>query len=403
MRFGDISNNEIAINVENCIPKNTANSKSSIWAQFELFTEERKYQLLQTTPVEELANILEDYGFNMKRLNGEDYKESVIKTMWNVTAKMLQEKYYNDFGMKIEPFTDIRFKKARDARDAKRRILQEQPNKRKVSSTALTKDEIFSMARFWNEEEPEGLQKRFYHIAAFELAWRGGEAAKCMTYYFKEELNNDGTTTGRIEYNPVFTKTTQGGSKRLSDSKYLSPNLENQDICPVRLLHKILEKRNKDTKAERLFLTPNPFWLTKFSKGWYKHSPIGVNEISKWTKLSALHIGLDVKRKKITNHSNRAAAVTELSKGGVSEQKLIKITGHSNSQSIKPYLNIDKQHHTELIQSMRTNNMARSMTSTITASTSLATANSSLATHKEDSNNSPVVYNNCIFNNCVFK
>jgi hypothetical protein len=81
------------------------------------------------------------------------------------------------------------------------------------------------MARQWNEEEPEGLQKIFYHVAAFELTWRGGEATYCKIFYFKEEKSNDGKITGRFEYNPVFTETCQGGARKLSDCKYLASNM----------------------------------------------------------------------------------------------------------------------------------------------------------------------------------
>jgi hypothetical protein len=79
-------------------------------------------------------------------------------------------------------------------------------------------------------------------------------------------------------------------------------------------------RRGNQITCEKFFLTPNPFWQKTNSKGWYKNSPIGTNEISKWTKSSAKNIGLDVKRVKITNHSNRAAAVTEFSRSGVGEQ-----------------------------------------------------------------------------------
>jgi hypothetical protein len=113
-------------------------------------------------------------------------------------------------------------------------------------------------------------------------------------------------------------------------------------------------RRGNQITCEKFFLTPNPFWQKTNSKGWYKNSPIGTNEISKWTKSSAKNIGLDVKRVKITNHSNRAAAVTELSRNGVGEQKLVKITGHSNPSSLKPYLQLNQEHHREIIGSIRT-------------------------------------------------
>src|SRR5699024_7917005 len=146
----------------------------------------------------------------MKRKNGDDYKESCVKTIWNTTAKMIQEKYFNEYGRVIDPFADIIFKSARQARDAKRKGLQERPEKRKVSSQALFANDIQLMANVWNEENPEGLQRKFFHICAFELAWRGNEAVNCKTYYFKNEVGVDGKWTGRIEYNPIFSKTAQG-------------------------------------------------------------------------------------------------------------------------------------------------------------------------------------------------
>jgi hypothetical protein len=87
--------------------------------------------------------------------------------------------------------------------------------------------------KFSNEDGPEGLQKKFFLIASYELAWRGGEGAQCQTYFFKEEINNEGLPTGRVEYNTIFSKTAQGGAKRLTESKWLIPN-ENAELCPVR-------------------------------------------------------------------------------------------------------------------------------------------------------------------------
>ena len=90
------------------------------------------------------------------------------------------------------------------------------------------------MVQILNENTPDGLQKKFFLIASFELAWRGGEGASCFTYYFKPEIDNKGLITGRIEYNPVFSKTAQGGSKPLTSSKWLTKNKDNPNLCPVR-------------------------------------------------------------------------------------------------------------------------------------------------------------------------
>lgn len=146
-----------------------------------------------------------------------------------------------------------------------------------------------------------------------------------------------------------------------------------------RLLNKLLSKRGGHIQSDRLFLTVNPSWNKNNSTAWYKNSPVGINEISKWMKESATKIGLDVKNIKITNHSYRSTAVSQLAKAGVQEQQLIKITGHGSVTSIKPYLQLDAEHHTKIVQQMRVE----------------AGASSSTAPGKENQNYN--VYYNCNF------
>lgn len=151
-----------------------------------------------------------------------------------MTAKQLQKLYFENFGIKFDPFADMDFKQSREARDARRRTLQKLPEKRKCSSAVLTDDEYKKMVSVFDEETPEGLQKKFYCIASYELAWRGGEAAAAQLDYFHEELNNSGMWSGRIEYNTVFSKTAQGGNRKLVDTKWLVANVEKPEHCPVR-------------------------------------------------------------------------------------------------------------------------------------------------------------------------
>lgn len=40
----------------------------------------------------------------------------------------------------------------------------------------------------------------------------GSEASNCKIYYFRNEVDTDGKCNGKIEYNPIFSKTTEGGS-----------------------------------------------------------------------------------------------------------------------------------------------------------------------------------------------
>uniref|UniRef100_A0A6P7G1I6 Uncharacterized protein LOC114333242 n=1 Tax=Diabrotica virgifera virgifera TaxID=50390 RepID=A0A6P7G1I6_DIAVI len=233
----------------------------------------------------------------MRRKDGTEFKEATVKTMWNLTSKLLQEKYYKEMKVIIDPFKSVVFQQARAARDSIRRKLQSDPCKRKQSSEALSVVEITKMITLWNEDTPEGLQRKFYHIIAVELAWRGGEVAACLTDFFRIETNNDGSVTNRVQYNPVFSKTCQGGSRRCTDSKFLIEN-NDSNVCPVRLFKKLLSKRGPNIKTDRLFLRTNRYWKTE-NDHWYDNMPIGKNMIQNWTKTSAEAIGLKTKEKKL--------------------------------------------------------------------------------------------------------
>ena len=110
-RFGSANSRDIEIAIENSTPLNTKKTRMSVSKQFNSFCADRQYELSENTSIEDLAKIMEDWGYNMKKQNGENYKEIVIKSMWNITAKMLQQKYNSEYNIVFDPFTDIRFKK----------------------------------------------------------------------------------------------------------------------------------------------------------------------------------------------------------------------------------------------------------------------------------------------------
>lgn len=399
-RFGDLSLERIDDKVKQNVPINTVKSDMSVWHQFSAFCTERNYVLRADSTQEELADILKDWAYNMKKFNGDDYKESTVKTMWNKTAKLLLDKYSSEFNVTINPFAGAVFKAARGARDAKRKLLQSIPEKRKASAVALGDQDWDAMVEAWDEETPEGLQKKLFMIISVELAWRGGEGSKATVYHFREERKNDGELTGRIEYNPIFTKTTQGGGNKCADSKWLTENKEVPSKCPVTLFRKLQGKRNENIKTDRLFLTVNPSWKNPRSSRWYKDSPVGPNMIAKWVKESAEKAGLDVANKKITNHSSRATAVSNLAKSGVGEQQIIKITGHANTHSIQPYLQLDQGHHEAILKKLRKNEQNEVNVANNSLPPPLpqpSTSSAAMISNTDTKKNCTNVYNNCIF------
>jgi len=110
--------------------------------------------------------------------------------MWNVTAKILQKKYFNEFGVCFNPFSDIEFKQARDAGDMKIKELQKIPAKRTHSALPFSVNEKIRMQELYDENTPDGLQKKFYFVISIELAWRGGEGVQALTDFFTFETDN---------------------------------------------------------------------------------------------------------------------------------------------------------------------------------------------------------------------
>ncbi|KAK9871652.1 hypothetical protein WA026_014097 [Henosepilachna vigintioctopunctata] len=256
-RFGTSSGTEIDKKIEDLTPQNTVKTHKYVRKQFTEFCERRNYKLCAQTSEEQLASILKDWAFNMKRADGSEYKEGTVKMIWNIFAKLVQKKFHEEFNRETNPFRGVIFEGARKALAAKRKKLQAIPEKRKTNSVDLKAEEISKIISIFDENTPDGLQKNFYQIFSVELAWRGNEAVFCLTDYFKAECDNYGQPTGRIEYNTIFSKTAQSGEKHIAESKWLTPNKNCEDKCPVRLLKKMLSKRTPNIETNRLFLTPS--------------------------------------------------------------------------------------------------------------------------------------------------
>ena len=60
-----------------------------------------------------------------------------------------------------------------------------------------------------------------------------------MTKKFKTELQRT------IEYNSIFSKTAQGVSKKLADSKWMTKNDTDKSICPVTAVKITLRKKKQ--------------------------------------------------------------------------------------------------------------------------------------------------------------
>lgn len=105
------------------------------------------------------------------------------------------------------------------------------------------------MQKVWTEDTPKSLLKN----------WHGQVMKANLHQYFKKELDNFGNFTNRIEYNPIFKKTNQGGDKSCCESKWLVQNTEEHDM-PNKIIPKTMTKGPRNITIDRFFLTPHPNW-----------------------------------------------------------------------------------------------------------------------------------------------
>uniref|UniRef100_T1IRV3 DUF3504 domain-containing protein n=1 Tax=Strigamia maritima TaxID=126957 RepID=T1IRV3_STRMM len=276
-RWGDVDVQTIDISIDQPIPTNTRKNHTSIWHQFTEFCSSKNYSLTPVTTTITLNQILKDFAWNMRKTDGTEYKETVIKVLWNTTAKLLQQYYFDNFNIIFNPFNDVEFKTARAARDAKRKKLLSDGTKRKLSlftSSLSDRQEKAKLHKVYDENTPEGLLEKFYKVVAPELGWKNVEGSAAEITHFSREIDYKGNETGRIEYNPATVWR--------PDCKRLIPNRDDPEVCPVRLFNLVLERRPSHITINRLLLFPNNFWREKNSKGWYKNMPVGKKLINKW-------------------------------------------------------------------------------------------------------------------------
>ena len=135
---------------------------------------------------------------------------------------------------------------------------------------------------------------------------------------------------------------------------------------------------------------------------------MGLNTLGNLIKEAAVKTGLG---KRVTNHSMRKTTVTTLSRAGVPPQKIMKITGHKNIQSITHYdaeLSTDEHKNMSLIlqnankkplQPLNINMMENASDVATVPAPQPINASPSLGFPLKKETPFP---SGCIFNNCTF-
>lgn len=73
-----------------------------MWRQFMTFRAEKNYTLYEkNTNLCSGKNIITYWAFNMRKQNCDGYNEFAVKTILNITAKLMMEKYFTEYTTSI--------------------------------------------------------------------------------------------------------------------------------------------------------------------------------------------------------------------------------------------------------------------------------------------------------------
>ena len=146
------------------------------------------------------------------------------------------------------------------------------------------------------------------------------------------------------EYVEGPTKTKQAGLRKVNRRITQRMFATSDSRCPVKYLERLISKRPQPHRNPAHFtFSPSP--SPSLTDIWYFIQPMGINKIDSFLKKITTVGGLDITKKHFTNHSVWNTTVRNLQKAGVSNDKIIAITGHKIEQSIKAYVDTDLDSH----------------------------------------------------------
>jgi hypothetical protein len=180
-------------------PTNTRSTQTMCWRIFGRFLLEFGLAFNPNTATnEEINDLMKKFAFNARKLDGMDYKDESLKSIWNSIAKQIMNQVFKATGRAVNIFRDPDFQSARDAKFVKRRDLQKDPTKQKVSATPLTAEESMEIINFWGTDTPDGINRTLFHLGGFALANRGGDQGSWRLEDFEKEVDNKGKKTGKF-------------------------------------------------------------------------------------------------------------------------------------------------------------------------------------------------------------
>ena len=232
---------------------------------------------------------------------------------------------------------DVRFKSLHGVMDAHFHQLHSTGIGRDVKhARVLTTDDE---ERLWKSgvmgtKTPKALQNAAFFIVGKMFCLRGGvELRELKPSQIKRHTNPD-----RYIYSENVSKNCNGIFKLLNIANKVVPLFscpEAGERCPVHILDVYFRKLPKESITKDIFFfRPLEKTPSDPTSPWYSNQPVGKHTLE--VKLSRM-CSLTGIEGRITNHSLRATAATQLYEMGVPEKVIQERTGHRSLDSLRVY------------------------------------------------------------------
>ena len=315
--------------------KNKNTTKSTVawvntfetWQKIRGITNELEIRI----PENELDNILQSFFAEIWKSDGTEYEPECLRVMLSTLDRYLRDKGWEYSILKDKGF------------DTSRKVLNEKAieprekgmGKWKNKSDALNADEEEQLwqLKLLGGNNPKSLNYTIFHLISQQFGTRGCQELHQLC------VHDPSGKILHVEWVEGLTKTRQGGLSK-TERRIPQRMFAHEDSrCPVKFLELLISKRPQKLKCcGPLYLRPLE---SPHADVWYSSQPVGIQTINAYMKNMAKLGKLDITNKKFTNHSVRKTTVCKLQKAGVSNDKIVAITGHRNEMSLKAYSDVD--------------------------------------------------------------
>lgn len=296
---------------------------------------------LENIPEKELDDVLQTFFAEIRKSDGTEYEPECLRVMLSA-----MDRYLRDKGREYSILKDKMFTSFRKVLNGKAIELREKGmGKRKNKSDALTTDEEEQLwqLRVLGDNNPKSLNYTIFYLLSQQFGTRGCQEHHQLRVEDLKFVCDPSGTTVCVEWVEGLTKTRQGGLSKTERRLPQKMFAHEGSRCPVKFLELLISKRPQKLRCS------GPLYLRPLESPhvdvWYSSQSVGIQTINGYMKAMAKLGNLDITNKRFTNHSIRKTTVCKLQQAGVSNDKIIAVTGHRNETSLKAYSNIDAIEH----------------------------------------------------------